>query len=94
MIFLAPIDPPVLAAQSPSTENSGVDGDGLDRLSFSQRHGALINNKGGYYRAGKQYDSSLTETKTATRTTRLAAATSAKKDDRKGIDRGHSTINK
>ena len=65
------------------------DGAGLDRLSFSQRHGALINKKGGYYRAGKQYDSSLTETKTATRTTRLAAATSAKKDDRKGMDRGH-----
>jgi hypothetical protein len=70
------------------------DGAGIDRLSFSQRHGALINKKGGYYRAGKQYDSSLTETKTATKTTRLAAATSAKKDDRKGMDRGHSTINK
>ena len=69
------------------------DGDGLDHLSFSQSHGALIK-KGGYYRPGKQYASSLAETKTATRTTRSAAATGAKKDDGKGMDRGHSTINK
>jgi len=69
------------------------DGDGMDDLSFSQRHGALIK-KGGYYRPGEQYASSLTEMKTATRTTRLAAGTSAKKDDHKGMDRGHSTINK
>ena len=39
------------------------DEDGLDRLSFSQRHGALINKKGGYYRPGKQYASSLAEMK-------------------------------
>ena len=69
------------------------DGDGLDDLSFSQRHGALIK-KGGYYRPDTQYASSLAETKTATRTTRLAAATSAKKDDGKEMDRVHSTINK
>ena len=69
------------------------DGDGLDDLSFSQRHGAPIK-KGGYYRPGKQYASSLAESKTATRTTRSTAATSAKKDDHKGMDRGHSTINK
>jgi hypothetical protein len=69
------------------------DGDGLDDLSFSQRHGALIK-KGGNYRPGKQYASSLAETKTATRTMRSAAATSAKKDDHKGMDREHSTINK
>jgi hypothetical protein len=69
------------------------DGDGLDDLSFSQRHGALIK-KGGNYCSGKQYASSLTKTKTATRTARSAAATSAKKDDHKGMDRGHSTINK
>jgi hypothetical protein len=69
------------------------DGDGLDDLSFSQRHGAL-KKMGGNYRPGKQYASSLAETKTATRTMRSAAATSAKKDDHKGMDRGHSTINK
>jgi hypothetical protein len=70
------------------------DGDGLDDLSFSQRrHGAPIK-KGGYYRPGKQYASSLAESKTATRTTRSTAATSAKKDDHKGMDWGHSTINK
>ena len=64
------------------------DGDGLDDLSFSQRHGAL-KNRGGVY---QQYSSSLAETKTAmaTRTTRSAAATSAKKDDHKVMDRGHS----
>ena len=65
-------------------------------LSFSQRHGALIK-KGGYYCPGtKQYASSLAETKTATATrmTRSAAATSAKKDDHKGMDRGQTTINK
>jgi hypothetical protein len=54
----------------------------------------LINKKGEYYHPGKQYASSLAETKTATRRTRLAAATSAKKVDHKGMDRGHSTINK
>jgi hypothetical protein len=40
------------------------------------------------------FASSLAETKTATRTMRSAAATSEKKDDHKGMDRGHSTINK
>jgi len=55
------------------------DGAGLDCLSLSQRHGALINKKGGYYCAGKQYASFLAETKTATRTTRLAAATKCPK---------------
>ena len=88
-----PIDPPVCAAQSPSTKHTGCDGDGLDHLSFSQRHGALIK-KGGYYRPGKQYASSLAEIKMATRTTRSAAATGAKKDDGNGMNRGHSTINK
>jgi len=69
------------------------DGDGLDDLSFSQRHGALIK-KGGYYRPGMQYASSLAETKTAARTTRSVAVTNAKKDDHKGMDRGHSIISK
>ena len=64
------------------------DEDGHDRLSLSQRHGALINKKGGYYRPGKQYASSLAETKMATRTTRSAAATSVKKDDGKGMEGG------
>jgi hypothetical protein len=27
----------------------------LDQLSFSQRHGALLNEGGGYYRQGKHY---------------------------------------
>jgi hypothetical protein len=70
------------------------DEDGLDRLSLSQRHGALINKKGEYYHPGKQYASSLAETKMATRTTRSATATSAKNHDGKVMDRGHSTINK
>jgi len=70
------------------------DRDGMDCLSFGQRHGALINKKEGYYHTGKQHASSLTETKMATRRTKLAAATSAKKEDHKGMDRGHSTINK
>ncbi len=29
--------------------------DKLDWLSFAQRHGALLNKRGGYYRQGKQY---------------------------------------
>jgi len=55
------------------------DGDGLDHLSLYQRHGALMNKKGEYCRPGKQYASSLAETKAATRTTRSAAATSQRK---------------
>ena len=53
---------------------SESDGDGLDHLSFSQRYGATINKKGGYYHPSKQYASSLAETKTATRMMRLAAS--------------------
>ena len=35
---------------------SESDGDELDQLSFAQRHGALLNEGGGYYRlVGKHY---------------------------------------
>jgi hypothetical protein len=34
---------------------SESNGDKLDWLFFAQRHGALLNEKGGYYRRGKQY---------------------------------------
>ncbi len=34
---------------------SESDGDELDQLSFSQRHGASLNEWGGYYRQGKHY---------------------------------------
>ena len=34
---------------------SESDGDELDQLSFAQRHGASLNEWGGYYRRGKQY---------------------------------------
>jgi hypothetical protein len=69
---------------------------GLDRLSFSQRHGALINKKGGYYHAGKQYDSSLAETKTkdGNKNDEVGSSHQCEEDDRKGMDWGHSTINK
>ena len=89
-LHVASIDPPVCAAQSPSNMPE-CDVDGMDDLPFSQRHGALIK-KGGNYRPGKQYASSLAKMKMATRMTRLTAGTNAKKDDHKGMDRGHSTI--
>jgi hypothetical protein len=69
------------------------DGDGLDHLSFFPE-AWCPDKQGGYYHPGKQYASYLAETKMATRTTRSVAATSAKKDDHKGMDRGHSTIKK
>ena len=34
---------------------SESNGDELDQLSFAQRHGASLNEWGGYYRRGKQY---------------------------------------
>jgi hypothetical protein len=34
---------------------SESNGDELDQLSFAQRHGALLNEWGGYYRQGKHY---------------------------------------
>jgi hypothetical protein len=34
---------------------SESNGDKMDWLSFAQRHGALLNQRGGYYRQGKQY---------------------------------------
>jgi hypothetical protein len=34
---------------------SESDGDELDQLSFAQRHGALLNEWGGYYLQGKHY---------------------------------------
>jgi len=71
---------------SPSTahveERYGIE---LDWLSFTltQTHGgALINKKGGYYHPGKQYPSSIAETKTAVGTMRLAEANTTKKKDR------------
>ena len=54
----------------------------------------MMKKKGEYYRPGKQYASSLDETKVATIRTRSAAATSAKKEYPIGIDRGRSIINK
>ena len=55
MIYLAQIDPPLRAAHPPSSKHVGDQGVELDQLSFAQRHGALLNEWGGYYRRGKQY---------------------------------------
>ena len=48
--ILAPIDPPVHPNLSLRLANmSESDGYEMNRLSYAQRHGALLNQRGGYY---------------------------------------------
>ena len=55
-IYLAPIDTLVCAAHPPLIKHVGDQWRRLDQLSFSQRHGASLNEWGGYYCQGKHYE--------------------------------------